>query len=104
VSGVRYVERDGVVWVPVKVVPGASRSRVVGPLGDRASGARWKVTVAAPPEKGAANREACSVLASALGLRASAVTLAAGASSASKTFAVRGLDAAAVDRGLRGAS
>ena len=99
-SDVRYGVRGGAVLVPVKVVPGASRSRVVGVLGDPATGARWKVAVSAPPEKGAANREACEVVAAALGVESAAVTLAEGASSPRKTLAARGLDAETVDAAL----
>jgi uncharacterized protein (TIGR00251 family) len=48
----------------LKVVPGASRERIVGPLGDR-----LKVAVQKPPEKGAANKAVCALVAKALGLR-----------------------------------
>jgi hypothetical protein len=48
---------DGRVLVPLKVVPGASRSKVVGPLGDR-----LKLAVAAPPSAAPPTRRsaACS--------------------------------------------
>jgi uncharacterized protein (TIGR00251 family) len=42
----------------LKVVPGASRSAVAGPLGDR-----LEVRVAAAPEDGKANRAVCALLA-----------------------------------------
>lgn len=45
------------------VVPGASRTEVVGLQGDR-----LKVRVAAPPEKGAANQELLAFLARRLGV------------------------------------
>lgn len=48
----------------LKVVPGASRERIVGPLGDR-----LKVAVQKPPEKGAANKAVCALVARALGLK-----------------------------------
>ena len=48
----------------LKVVPGASREKIVGPLGDR-----LKVAVQKPPEKGAANKAVCALVAKALGLR-----------------------------------
>jgi uncharacterized protein len=79
----RYEARDGVVLVALKVVPGASRSRIVGVLGDR-----LKVAVAAPPERGAANDEVCRVLAARLGLKPSEVRIVAGHTSPLKTASV----------------
>lgn len=76
---------DGTL-IDVKVVPGSSRDRVAGPLG-----ARLKIAVAAPPEKGAANKAAMRLLAGKLGLRAGDVELAAGPARPEKTFLVRGL-------------
>jgi uncharacterized protein len=70
----------------VKVVPGASRSRIAGPFGDG-----LRVQVAAPPERGRANAELCRVVAEALGLRASDVVVLRGATSARKTLHVRTL-------------
>ncbi|MFO0934771.1 MAG: DUF167 domain-containing protein [Planctomycetota bacterium] len=97
-SGVRYEARDGRVLVPLKVVPGASRSKVVGPLGDR-----LKVAVAAPPERGAANAEVCRVLAAALGVRPGDVAVVAGHGTPLKVVAVPGSDVAAVRAALEGA-
>lgn len=79
----RYEARDGGVLVALKVVPGASRSRVVGPLGDR-----LKVAVAAPPERGAANDEVCRVLAARLGRKAADVRIVAGHGSPLKIASV----------------
>lgn len=73
------------VLVPVKVVPGASRSRVAGVLGHRV-----KLNVAAAAEGGAANRAACELLAQAIGVPQRAVTLHSGASDPRKTMAVEG--------------
>lgn len=69
--------------VEVKVVPGASRSRVAGPFGDGI-----RVRVAAPPEKGRANEELCATLAAALGVRPSDVCVVRGAGSPRKTVHV----------------
>ncbi len=98
-TGIAYAERDGAVLVPVKVVPGASRSRVVGVLGDR-----WKVAVAAPPEQGAANDEVCRVLAAALGVKPSAVRVTSGHGSPRKTLSVVGVNLSGVRRALEGSS
>lgn len=70
----------------VKAVPGASRSEVVGRLGEA-----LKIRVAAPPEGGKANREILALLAGRLGLAAADVTLVSGASSPAKVVELRGL-------------
>ncbi len=65
----------------LKVVPGASRSEVVGPLGGR-----LKVRVAAPPEGGKANRAVVRLLREWLGARD--VEIVAGHGSAEKTVRI----------------
>lgn len=90
-----YEARDGAVRVRVKVVPGASRSRVMGRLGDR-----LKVAVAAPPERGAANAELCRVLAARLGRRPADLRVVAGATSPQKTVEVPAADLDEVRRHL----
>ena len=70
----------------VKVVPGASRTEIVGPLGNR-----LKVRVAAPAEGGKANQALIKVLSEWLGTRD--VEIVAGRSSAEKTVRVSGLSA-----------
>jgi hypothetical protein len=97
VTEVGYAERDGAVLVPLKVVPGASRSRVVGVLGDRV-----KVAVASPPEQGAANDEVCRVLAALLGVKPSAVRVTAGHGSPRKTVSVVGVTLSQVRTALEG--
>jgi len=62
-------EQDAVL-LPVKVVPGASRTRCLGELDGRA-----KIAVAAPPEAGKANKALVAFLAGLLGLKKTAVTL-----------------------------
>jgi len=73
----------------VKVVPGASRTEIVGRLG-----AALKVRVAAPPEGGQANREVVALLAAKVGLPVAAVSVVSGQTSASKVGAFQGLDEA----------
>jgi len=65
------------------VVPGAQRTQVVGLYGDR-----LKLRLAAPPEKGAANRELIDFLARSLNLPKSSLKLTLGAQSRSKVVAV----------------
>ena len=75
---------EGVV-VPVKVVPGASRDKVAGVLGDA-----LKITTAAAPEKGKANAAVARTLAKALGVDRRRVRLVAGGTSPRKEFLVAG--------------
>lgn len=85
---------DGAV-VAVKVVPGASRQRIVGPLGER-----LKVAVRQPPEKGAANQALVALLAKALAVRTSDVEILRGGARARKVLLVRGLGAGEVRKRL----
>jgi uncharacterized protein (TIGR00251 family) len=75
----------------VKVVPGASRTEIVGRLGEA-----LKVRVAAPPEGGQANREVVALLAARVGLPLAAVSVVSGLTSASKVVAFQGLDEVAL--------
>ena len=77
---------EGGVALPVKAVPGASRSRVVGVLGDC-----LKVAVSAPPEKGKANAAIAEILAESLGVGRRNVALLSGPSNPRKEFLVIGL-------------
>jgi uncharacterized protein (TIGR00251 family) len=79
----------------VKVVPGSSRDRVVGALGES-----LKVATAAPPEKGKANAAVAAILAEALDLDARSVRLHAGPGSPRKEFLIAGLSADQVRRRL----
>jgi len=86
---------DGVI-VPVKVVPGSSRDKVVGVLGDA-----LKITTSAAPEKGRANTAIIKILAKALGVDRKSVTLTSGPTSARKEFRVDGITAEAIWEKLR---
>lgn len=70
----------------VKVVPGASRTRVAGRYGEGI-----KVQVAAAPEKGKANDAVVAVLAEWLGLKSAQVRIAAGQTQPRKTVALAGI-------------
>ena len=76
------------VLVPVKVVPGASRSRVVGIL----DGA-LKVAVAAPPEKGKANKALIKILADTFDLPKNRVSIEQGQSAQHKIVLLHGANA-----------
>jgi hypothetical protein len=70
----------------VKVVPGASRDRIVGLLGER-----LKVVVRKPPEKGAANEAVCELVAAALGVRPRDIVVSRGETRPEKDLLVQGL-------------
>jgi uncharacterized protein len=71
----------------LRVVPGTSKNPgVVGRYGTA-----WKVRVAAPPERGAANRAVLELLARTLGVPQAAVRLVSGQASRDKMVEVAGL-------------
>jgi uncharacterized protein len=90
--------RDDGVTVSVRVVPRAPRTVCVGLVG-RA----LKVKLAAPPVDGAANDALRRWLAGLCGCRPSEVEVVVGQRSRDKVVLVRGVDEAAVLRGLRSA-
>jgi len=69
----------------LKVVPKASRDRVVGWVGER-----LKVQVTAAPERGKANAAVVDVLSEALGLPPARVRIVAGETSPLKTVEIDG--------------
>ena len=85
-DGLKIRDVAGGVVIAVKVVPGSSRDRIVGVLGDC-----LKITTAAPAEKGKANAAVAKTLARALGVDRRAVELTAGQTSPRKEFLVCGL-------------
>ena len=70
----------------LRVVPGASRDRVVGVLGDA-----LKVCVSAAPEKGKANKRIVAMLAACLGVAVRDVQVVAGETARDKQVLVVGL-------------
>jgi len=84
-QGVAFLRRhDHAIELRFKVVPGASRSEIVGVLGDR-----LKIRIAAPPEKGKANQALLQLIADWLGTKNVAVV--AGHGNADKTVRVGGM-------------
>jgi uncharacterized protein (TIGR00251 family) len=77
----------------VRVQPRASRTEIAGEY----NGA-IKVRLSAPPVDGAANDALVNLLADELSVPRRDVSIVSGASSRSKTVAVAGVDAAAVER------
>jgi uncharacterized protein len=80
----------GGIELRIKVVPGASRSEIVGVLADR-----LKVRIAAPPQRGKANAALLELLAAWLGT--TDLRLVAGHSGAQKTVHIAGLSALSED-------
>ena len=77
-----------VARLQVKVVPGSSRNRIAGWLGDV-----LKVSVVAPPARGAANAAVQQLIADTLGLPVRAVAIVAGHAASRKTVEISGLSA-----------
>lgn len=70
----------------LRVVPGAAKPGIVGRYGDA-----WKVRVAAPPERGAANEAVVELLARTLAVDPREVRLVSGHASRDKIVEVAGL-------------
>jgi uncharacterized protein len=97
VEKLSLTNRGGAAVLAVKAVPGSSRNRIAGVLGDA-----LKVTVSAAAEKGKANKAIADLLAEALDLPARNITLVSGPTSPRKEFALAGLSADEVRRLLSG--
>ena len=97
ISSVIEGNGDG-VSIRVKVVPGASRTKVCGLLGDR-----LKVAVSAPPEGGKANKAVCAVIADLFAVSVKNVVVSSGQTNPQKTIDVIGLTACTATERLRAA-
>jgi len=75
------------VVIPVQAQPGARKNGIVGE-----HAGRLKVAVTQAPEKGKANQALIEVLANALGIKRSQITLLSGETSSKKKFLVTGVD------------
>ena len=76
----------------LRVLPGARRSEVVGPLG-----AAWKLRVQAAPERGRANDAVEALLAGVLSLPKASVEVVAGHTTQDKIVALTGIELAAAE-------
>ena len=81
--------------VAITVSPGAARTELVGRHGDG-----WRARVAAPPERGRANRALVELVAELAGVSRDRVAVVVGASGRRKVVDVEGLDAGELDRRL----
>jgi uncharacterized protein (TIGR00251 family) len=96
-SAVEIVATQSGIELTVKVVPGASQTRVAG-----AWGSALKVAAAAPPEGGKANAAVLKLLADVFGVRRADVSLASGHSRPVKRIVVAGLTVEAARARLAG--
>lgn len=91
----KLTPRDGGLALPVKVVPGASRTRIAGPYGNGI-----KVTVTASPERGAANEAVIDLLAATLQIPRTSVQILTGHTNPRKELLITGLDAISIEHRL----
>jgi len=85
--------------VAITVSPGAARTELVGRHGDG-----WRARIAAPPERGRANRALVGLVAELAGVPRDRVVVVAGAGSRRKVLEVEGLDGDELDRRLAAAA
>lgn len=81
-------DADGGAVISIRAVPGSSRDKVVGVLGQS-----LKIAVSAAPEKGRANAAVANILAKTLNLEARRATLVSGLASRYKEYQLVGLTA-----------
>lgn len=91
--------KDG-ARIAVRVAPRASRTAVLGVIGEGA-GAAVKIALQSPPVEGRANEALVEFLADLLSVRRSDITIAAGEHGRNKTVVVRGRSAAEVSLRLQ---
>jgi uncharacterized protein (TIGR00251 family) len=87
--------KGSAVLLAAKIVPGASRDAVVGPLGES-----LKIAVSAAAEKGKANKAVCKALAEAVGADIRDVAVVAGEHRPRKTLAIDRMTAGELRRKL----
>ena len=95
VENIAVRDAGGGAVISVKAVPGASRDKIVGVLGDC-----LKVTTSSAAEKGRANASIAKTLAKALGVSRRDVKIISGATNPRKEFHIAGLSAVDVRRRL----
>lgn len=79
-------DSDSGVHLTVKVVPGSSRTEIVAEYGQM-----LKIKVAAPPEKGKANKTLLEFLAKQLGIRKNTLQITSGQTSCVKQIWIEGI-------------
>ncbi len=92
---IKFIEKDDSVIFKVRVIPRASKSKIVGEYDEF-----LKVKLAAPPVDGAANKALVKILAKALGVSKSEVVILCGETSKTKTIELSNLALNALVRRL----
>ncbi|HUO09075.1 MAG TPA: DUF167 domain-containing protein [Phycisphaerae bacterium] len=85
-DAVKIEEKDGAVFLQVKVVPNSSRTQIAGMLGEA-----LKIKVAQPPEEGKANRAVEELLAEVMGVAKGNVSVVAGMTRPQKVVRIVGV-------------
>lgn len=91
----QIIESKGAVTFAVKVVPGSSKTQIVGEFDDM-----LKIRVSAPPEKGKANKCLTEYIAKILSVKKKNVRVISGLTSPVKKIEVTGLTADEVEKRL----
>ncbi len=90
---------DAGTKVPVKVIPSSSRNQVIGFQNEV-----WRIKIAAPADKGKANKELIDFLSKTLSLKKDAITILRGLTSHDKLISIDGLPRAEIDSRLSAVS
>jgi uncharacterized protein (TIGR00251 family) len=77
---------NSIYKIAVKVQPNAGKNEIMGFSNDV-----WRIKVAAPPDKGKANKELIEYLSEVLGLKKDQLTILKGLTSHNKLIAVEGM-------------
>ena len=93
---IRLTAQGDRVHLTLKVVPGSSSDRIVGPLGDA-----LKVTVSKPPQGGAANDAVRRLVAKAMGISSAQIEITRGHGSPRKQLSISGVGVEEVRRKLQ---
>ena len=92
---IRIEQKDDCLEFGLKVVPGASRTALAGEYDGRV-----RLNIAAPPEKGKANKALVKFLAEILALRKNDITIVKGETSPLKRLRVSGISSGELARRL----
>jgi uncharacterized protein len=84
--------------ISIKAQPNAGRNEDVG-----LTGGIWKIKIAAPPEKGKANKQLIEFLSDTLGVRKTHILILKGESSHNKILAIEGIDQSEAEAALAAA-